>query len=65
MKIKMLTLAAGPSGVFQAGAVLELPDMVALQLIAGGYAVALPVDCGELATAKAAPEQAVLRRKRQ
>lgn len=39
MKIRMLTLAAGPDGVLQAGKIAEVPEARARALIAGGYAV--------------------------
>ena len=41
MKIRMLTLAAGPDGVLQAGKIAEVPEAKARALIAGGYAVDL------------------------
>lgn len=41
MKIRMLTLAAGPDGVLQAGKIAEVPEATARALIAGGYAVDL------------------------
>lgn len=44
MKIKMLTLAAGPEGVTPAGCILNVNDIVAKQLIAGGYAIAVEAD---------------------
>lgn len=38
MKIKMLTLLAGPAGVRQPGSVHDVPTAEAEALIAGGYA---------------------------
>lgn len=39
MKIKHLTLMAGPGGTFPAGAVREVDPNTGRQLVAGGYAV--------------------------
>ena len=39
MKIKMLTLQAGPQGVREVGHVYVVPDKEAKELIEGGYAV--------------------------
>lgn len=39
MKIKMLTLQAGPQGVREAGQIYTVPDKEAKQLVDGGYAV--------------------------
>lgn len=39
MKIKMLTLQAGPDVVRQAGKVYDVPTKEAESLIAGGYAI--------------------------
>lgn len=39
MRIKMLTIQAGPNGTREAGQVVDVPDEEARQLIAGGYAV--------------------------
>jgi hypothetical protein len=60
MKIKMLTLDAGPDGVREPGKIYEVPNAEAKQLIAGGYAV----DATHLDVPKrrGAPEQAVSRR---
>jgi hypothetical protein len=52
MKIKLMTLMAGPSGVFLPGTIVDLPDLEARQLILGRYAV--PVD------PEPTPEAAVL-----
>lgn len=41
MKIKLKTRAAGPEGVWGIGAVLDLPEAQAKQLVDGGYADAL------------------------
>lgn len=38
MKVRMITLAAGPEGVLQPGQEVELPAKEAMALIAGGYA---------------------------
>ena len=73
MKIRMLTLAAGPDGVLQAGKIAEVPEARARALIAGGYAVDLtpspfPEGKGgreevEDARAPGAPERAVIVRR--
>jgi hypothetical protein len=39
MKIKMLTLQAGPTGVREVGSVHDVDDKEAKALIAGGYAI--------------------------
>ena len=44
MKIKMLTLQAGPDGVRKAGQSYDVPNKEANELIAGGYAVAVKVE---------------------
>lgn len=41
MKIRMLTLAAGPDGVLQPGQEVDLPGEQARALIEGGYAEAV------------------------
>lgn len=41
MKIKLKTRAAGPDGVYGIGAVIDVPDKQAKQLVADGYATAL------------------------
>lgn len=42
MRVRMLTLAAGPMGVFPPGSVREVSESDAAALIGGGFAV--PVD---------------------
>lgn len=44
MKIKMLTLQAGPSGVRKSGQTYDVPNQEASELIAGGYAVAVQAE---------------------
>jgi len=60
MKIKMLTLAAGPGGVRQPGQIYEVAEKEAKSLIEGGYAV----DAAHLPepVRRAAPARAVARR---
>lgn len=41
MRVRMVSLAAGPDGSWPPGSVLELPDDLARALVAGGYAVAV------------------------
>lgn len=52
MKIKMITLYAGPAGVMQAGETHEVEPKLANDLIAGKYAVAVkasaPVETASL-----------------
>jgi len=43
VKIKMLTLKAGPSGVFPAGTVLDVGGDEARELVNGGFAEVVPV----------------------
>ncbi len=38
MRVRMVTTAAGPMGIFQAGHEYDLPKEFANSLIAGGYA---------------------------
>lgn len=40
MKIKLLTLMAGPAGTYNAGQVIDMPEAQAEELICGGYALA-------------------------
>ncbi len=60
MKIKMLTLEAGPEGVREPGKIYQVPDAEAKRLIAGGFAV----DATYLdePVRRRAPERAVGRR---
>lgn len=44
MKIKMITLDAGPDGVRRPGEVHDVPTLEAEALIAGGYAVKVDAD---------------------
>lgn len=41
MRVRMLTTAAGAMGVFPAGSVADVPEMMGEAWCAGGYAVAL------------------------
>lgn len=43
MKVRMLTTAAGPAGVFLSGEVLEIEDALARAFVAAGSAVPLQV----------------------
>lgn len=40
MKLKLLTLMAGPHGVYNAGQIVDMPEAQAKELIGSGYAVA-------------------------
>lgn len=44
MKVRMLTTAASPEGVWAAGQVVDLPEKMAKQLMAGGFAVAVAAE---------------------
>ena len=69
MKIKMLTLAAGPAGVHTIGSVVDVAPDIATQMIKSGYAVAVQpeqsepvkvIQVVETAEAEPAPERAVV-----
>ena len=69
MRVRMVTRYAGPDGVWQPGAVVDLPEGQAMELVAGGYAEAAekaakapaPVETTE---GRKAPERAVSKRGR-
>ena len=42
MKVRMVTLMAGPDGVITPGSEIDVADVVGVAMIAQGYAVALP-----------------------
>ncbi len=47
MRIRMITLAAGPEGIWRPGQILDVTPAAARQMTLGGFAVALeepPVD---------------------
>lgn len=48
MRVRMLTTAAGAMGVFQSGAVVDVPEMMGEAWCSGGYAVALDPKPGKL-----------------
>lgn len=52
MAVRLLTLLAGPEGVFHPGEVLQLSDEAAQQLVRAGYAEPI----GEVVTATAEPQ---------
>lgn len=62
MKIKMLTRAAGPDGVWEPGRVLHVDNDIGEALVAGGYAEALEQPEPEQAEAK--PKRRTSRGKR-
>ena len=64
MKIRMLSLAAGPEGVWPRGEEVEIEATLAWQLIAGGYAVAVEPPAALETAAIQPPEAAVIGRKR-
>lgn len=41
MKVKMLTMSAGPNGTIRAGSIIEVSDREGKLLIGGGYAEAV------------------------
>lgn len=43
MKIRMVTLAAGPGGIYAPGAIVDLDEAIAAAMVAGGYAVLVGV----------------------
>ena len=55
MRVKMRSLSAGPDGIFQPGAVVEVGRKEAKELIAGGFAT--PVKSTEVRKAVAPPPQ--------
>lgn len=60
MRVKMLTTAAGPDGVFLAGQVVDVDDRLAKAFIAGGYAEYLEEPKQVESTTLEAPEKAVM-----
>lgn len=42
MRVRMLTLAAGPSGIYQRGAELVVSDAEGMDMVKQGYAVPVP-----------------------
>ncbi len=42
MRLRMVTLSAGPDGVHFPGSIVEMEDEAAARMVAGGYA--LPID---------------------
>ncbi len=55
MRVKMLATAAGPNGVFPAGQVVDVDEILAKAFIAGGYAESV-----DKATDKPGPESAAI-----
>ena len=56
MKIKLLSIDAGPAGVFQPGTVRDVPQAEAEAMVAGGYAkFVLEIVKAEPVEEKAAP----------
>lgn len=43
MRVRMLSTAAGPAGVWPAGSIQDLSDKQALLLVGGGYAEAITI----------------------
>ena len=56
MKVRMITLCAGPGGIWPPGSIVDLPDEQARQFVAGGYAVAVGAKTPSLARESAAVE---------
>ena len=61
MRIKLLTIVAGPEYSGHPGDTLDLPDAVARGLVSGGYAVPVLARV-ETATAEPKAEQSVTRK---
>ena len=59
MRVRMRTVMAGPDGVADAGAVIEVPAAMARGLVSGGYAEALEQFPPEAATVKGGREKAM------
>lgn len=58
MRIKHITLMAGPSGTFTAGTVRDIDDVSGRQLVAGGYAVEIEASPAPETADRRAPETA-------
>lgn len=56
MRVQLLTIAAGPEGVWLPGSVVDVAPETARALLAGGYAILPPMDRRPVP-----PEQAVER----
>lgn len=65
MKIRMKSISAGPDGVFGIGALRELPDAEAAELVKGGYAEAAEPSVPERATLAPALEKRLDRMKKE
>lgn len=61
MRVRMLTTAAGPGGVYHAGETWDLADAEAMALVRGGYAAALLTAGVALSSSQAAPETTSVR----
>ena len=55
MRVRFLTVAAGPSGVAMPGDEREVDEAAGRQMVAGGYAVALSVDAPPALASESAP----------
>ena len=60
MRIKMLTTAAGPDGVYLAGQVVNVNDKLAEAFIAGGYAERLETSKQVESATLETPKKAVM-----
>lgn len=60
MKVKLITLMAGPEGTFSPGAVLNLESEKAIALVTGGYAISLEPNSESVIEC---PEQKPLKKK--
>lgn len=63
MRIRLLTLMAGPQGNYFPGQILHLPDDVAQEFIDGGFAEAAPLNEVEKGTPAAGRETATRARR--
>ena len=55
MRVKMLTLSAGPQGVREIGKVVDVSDAEGQNLVKGRFAVAVDAEGKEIAPAPPAP----------
>lgn len=60
MRVKMLTLSAGPDGVFPAGSIREVSDRVGAEMIAGRYAEMVEAGRVQPESATADPPEAAV-----
>ena len=64
MKVRMLKLAAGPDGVFPAGAVVEMDEKTAKSFVDSGAAVYLEKEKGVETASVQQVEKAVIKKRK-